>query len=250
MAAVTNITTPASKATFGEAGEEVKYGEAGRGEPISGQVGNVAAGEPYDEGQFETKRHDTMPTYGAAYSNASNGARAEQAGASPIRKKPLYNPILPIGRAENGSTDYTSGTTTISPDSRDLGEQKSPLVQGVDESERASGSGTGKQNDITYDENTRRPSDSSPASGGKWRLRHRSIERPGQIYYGSMLGEAYLKQHERRALEPLHKNAQARRRAAQGYGGNQDDDLEPTYTNMSIIKQKRRSLTERIKAIF
>lgn len=124
---------------------------------------------------------------------------------------------------------------------------------------------------------TRRPSDSSPASGGKWRLRHRSIDRPGQIYYGSMLGEAYrmfrlifrcvfcdiacdlnvsilmyttVKQHERRALEPLHKNAQARRRAAQAYGGNQDDDLEPTYTNMSIIKQKRRSLTERIKAIF
>jgi hypothetical protein len=52
MAAVTNITTPASKATFGEAGEEVKYGEAGRGEPISGQVGNIAAGQPYDEGQF------------------------------------------------------------------------------------------------------------------------------------------------------------------------------------------------------
>jgi hypothetical protein len=52
MDAVTNVTTPASKATFGEAGEEVKNVEAGRREPASGQMGNVAAGELDDKGNL------------------------------------------------------------------------------------------------------------------------------------------------------------------------------------------------------
>jgi hypothetical protein len=178
MDAATNITTAASEATFGEAGEEVRSGEAGRREPVSGQMGNVAAGEPYDKGNSgviptiashvfpgdiqadvhiwtETQRHDTAPTSRTADSKATNGAAAEQAGAAATRKKPLSSPVLPVGPAENGSTDYTSSAgraTAISTDSRNPGEQKSPIVQGVGEPERASGSGTGQQNGLTYDE--------------------------------------------------------------------------------------------------
>jgi hypothetical protein len=170
MDAATNITTAASEATLGEAGEEVRSGDAGRREPVSGQMGNVAAGEPYDNGNLgviptiashmfpgdiqadmhmtETQRHDTAPTSRIADSKATNGAAAEQAGAAATRKKSLYSPVLPVGPAENGST----GATAISTDSRNPGEQKSPIVQGVGEPERASGSGTGQQNGLTYDE--------------------------------------------------------------------------------------------------
>jgi len=264
MDAVTNITTATSEATFGEAGEEVKHGEAGRGEPVSGQMGNVAAGEPYDRGNLETQRHVTAPTYGTADSKAANLAAAEQVDAAVTGKKSLYNPILPVGPAENGPTDYTSSdrrAPAISTDSRNLGEQRSPFVQGVGEPEGASGSGTGQQNGITYDESNmeaRRPSDSGPAfptrEGGRRRSRQnfrcRSIDRPGQIEYGSMLGEAYLKKHERNALAPLNKTEQARRRAAQEYSADHKDDLETRHTNISIIKQEKLSLKGRIKAMF
>lgn len=54
MDAVTNITTAASKAIFGEGGEERKLSEAAGREPVSGQMGNVAAGEPYDKGNLGT----------------------------------------------------------------------------------------------------------------------------------------------------------------------------------------------------
>lgn len=91
--------------------------------------------------------------YRTADSKAPNGTAAEHAAVT--KKKPLYNPILPVGPAENGSTDYTSSArraTAIRTDSRNPGEQKSPIIQGVGEPERASGSGTGQQNSITYDE--------------------------------------------------------------------------------------------------
>jgi hypothetical protein len=103
----------------------------------------------------ETQRHDTAPTSRTADRKAMNGTAAEQAGAAATRKRSLYSPVLPVGPAENGSTDYTSSTrhaTAISTDSRNPGGQKSPIVQGVGEPERASGSGTGQQNGLTYDE--------------------------------------------------------------------------------------------------
>jgi len=261
MEAATNITTAASEATLGEVGEEVRSGEAGRREPVSGQMGNVVPGEPYDNGNLETQRHDTAPTSRTADRKATNGTAAEQAGAAATRKKSLYSPVLPVGPAENGSTDYTSSAlhaTAISTDSRNPGGQKSPIVQGVGEPERASGSGTGQQNGLTYDEKARKPSDSGPAfptrEGGRRRSshswRHRSIHRPGKIHYGSMLGEAYLKQYERNALAPLDKYEQARRRSAQAYAADHEDDLETRYTNISIIKQKKPSLKGRIKAVF
>lgn len=54
MDAVTNITTAASKAIFGE---EATQSEAAGREPVSGQMGNVAVGEPYDKGNM-----GAMPT--------------------------------------------------------------------------------------------------------------------------------------------------------------------------------------------
>lgn len=54
MDTVTNITTAASKAIFGDAGEEAAHNETAGREPVSGQMGNVAAGEPYDKGNVGT----------------------------------------------------------------------------------------------------------------------------------------------------------------------------------------------------
>lgn len=52
MDAVTNITTAASKAIWGETGEDTAHNETGGKEPVSGQLGNVAVGEPYDKGNI------------------------------------------------------------------------------------------------------------------------------------------------------------------------------------------------------
>jgi hypothetical protein len=52
MDTVSNITTAASKALWGEGGEETAHNETGGKEPVSGQMGNVAAGEPYDRGNL------------------------------------------------------------------------------------------------------------------------------------------------------------------------------------------------------
>lgn len=51
MDTVNNITSAASKALFGESGHD---GEAQGREPVSGRLGNVAAGEPYDGGNLGT----------------------------------------------------------------------------------------------------------------------------------------------------------------------------------------------------
>lgn len=52
MDTVTNITTAASKVIWGEGGEETAHNETAGKEPVSGQMGNVAAGEPYDRGNL------------------------------------------------------------------------------------------------------------------------------------------------------------------------------------------------------
>lgn len=101
---------------------------------------------------IETQRPHTAPTYGTSDSKATNSTAAEQAGAAATRNESLYNPILRAEPAEN--TSSVRRATAISIDSRNLGKEKSPLVQGGvgEREERGSGSGTGQENGITYSE--------------------------------------------------------------------------------------------------
>lgn len=52
MEAVSSITTAASKALWGEGAEEPLHIESSGKEPVSGQMGDVRAGEPYDRGNL------------------------------------------------------------------------------------------------------------------------------------------------------------------------------------------------------
>ncbi|KAG9245507.1 hypothetical protein BJ878DRAFT_541197 [Calycina marina] len=51
METVTNLTNAASRAVFGTPATTTKS----NGEPVSGQLGNVKAGEPYDKGNIENE---------------------------------------------------------------------------------------------------------------------------------------------------------------------------------------------------
>lgn len=261
MDAMTNITTAASQAIFGE---EATRSEAAGREPVSGQMGNVAVGEPYDKGNMDTERNNSHPTYGTAGDKSTNGSSVQQASVAANGKTGLYNPILPAGPGENGATDYTSGARRISgksADSQNLGQQKSPVLQGVGQSEMASGSTSAQKNGLTYDESNaeaRKTSDSGVTSptreGGRRKSRQssgsKSIDR-GDLAFRSVSREAYRKQSERNALAPLHKTASARRRAAQastedGY----EDEVDTGVADTSATKERKPSLKDRIKAKF
>ncbi|KAH8600005.1 hypothetical protein B0O99DRAFT_611560 [Bisporella sp. PMI_857] len=53
METVSNLTSAASRAIWGDSTTEKKKNEAVGQEPISGDLGNVKAGEPYDKGNVE-----------------------------------------------------------------------------------------------------------------------------------------------------------------------------------------------------
>jgi hypothetical protein len=64
MDAVTNLTTAASRVIWGDAGADTAHDETAGKEPVSGQMGNVAAGEPYDKGNAGTYLHTPMHLFG------------------------------------------------------------------------------------------------------------------------------------------------------------------------------------------
>lgn len=103
----------------------------------------------------ETERNNSHPAYGTAGDKSTNGSSVQQASVAANGKTGLYNPILPAGPGENGATDYTSGAQRISgksADSQNLGQQKSPVMQGVGQSGMASGSTSAQKDGLTYDE--------------------------------------------------------------------------------------------------
>jgi hypothetical protein len=96
----------------------------------------------------ETPRNKTPSTASGKNTNATS---AEHGDAAANGTTGLYNPILPGGPGENGATDYTSSArraSGISANSR-TGEQKSPTLRNVPESEKASGSAAMQKNGVT-----------------------------------------------------------------------------------------------------
>lgn len=61
MDAVTNLTSAASKVIWGDAGQDTTHNESAGREPVSGQMGDVAAGEPYDKGNLGKAQFYTSP---------------------------------------------------------------------------------------------------------------------------------------------------------------------------------------------
>jgi len=258
MDTVTNITTAASKAIFGEAGEEAAHNQTAGREPVSGQMGNVAAGEPYDKGNVETPRNKTPSTASGKNTNATS---AEHGGAAANGTTGLYNPILPAGPGENGATDYTSSArraSGISANSR-TGEQKSPTLRNAPESEKASGSAAVQKNGVTPEGKigeTRKTSDPSVTyatrEGGRRKSRQssgsRSVDR-SELAFRSVSREAQRRASQRSALAPLHKTESARRRAA---NARVEDDVDggAGVADSSVEKERKPSLKERIKARF
>jgi hypothetical protein len=50
METVSNLTSAASRAIWGDPDKDKTSNETGGQEPLSGEVGDVSAGEPYDKG--------------------------------------------------------------------------------------------------------------------------------------------------------------------------------------------------------
>lgn len=67
MDAVTNITTAASRVIWGDAGADTAHNETAGKEPVSGQLGDVSAGEPYDKGNAGTYLNTAKHIFGTTW---------------------------------------------------------------------------------------------------------------------------------------------------------------------------------------
>jgi len=267
MDTVTNMTHVASKALFGESGhdKETRDNETQGREPVSGQLGNVAAGEPYDGGNLDTPKAES-PTIGGA-ENAPATTTATNG------KSTLFNPILSAAPGESSTSDYTSSArraSAISADSRtsEMRNPSSPTLGHVVEKPavvEAVPGASQQRNGVAFDgkdEEPRKTSDPSVTydtrAGGRRKSRQGSGSRPvtdrGELAFRSVSREHERRQSQRNALAPLNQTESTRRRAASGVA---DDGLDErvggpieTDSTTPVARERKLSLKDKIKARF
>ncbi|KAE9373580.1 hypothetical protein N431DRAFT_544550 [Stipitochalara longipes BDJ] len=118
METVNNLASAASRAIWGEGaanGAQSKENETNGQEPLSGETGNVEAGEPYDKGNAEpTPTHsEPKPTVGEPASTASSSA-TEEPKISTLTSNPKVTDTTATNTTDNKPSSAEPVTADLS----------------------------------------------------------------------------------------------------------------------------------------
>ncbi|RDW88674.1 hypothetical protein BP6252_00706 [Coleophoma cylindrospora] len=150
METVSNIASAASKAIWGEPAsskDHVAPTTEHHEEPVSGELGNVSAGEPYDAGNLvSTETEKTVPSGAAADSTKATelpSTAAHTSTPATAGLEPTTTAIKPMSDAEAASKLSTDKPITSEPSkAAETGASTDPFTSKVDTKKETSKTGT------------------------------------------------------------------------------------------------------------